>query len=69
MGNFIKELQQRLKDKAIGSKREFLKEIIREVRVRGKEITLSYRLPLALPNSRKKGEVLYTVRNGGRRGT
>ena len=43
MSKFIKEMQQRLKTKAIGSKREFLKEIIREVRVRGKEIILALR--------------------------
>ena len=33
-------MQKRLKERAIGLKREFLK-----VRVRGKEITLTYRLP------------------------
>ena len=41
MDAHIKEMQKRLKERAIGSKREFLKEIIREVRVRGKDITLS----------------------------
>jgi polysaccharide deacetylase 2 family uncharacterized protein YibQ len=36
-----------LEAKAVGSKKEFLKETIREARVRGKEIILTYRLPLA----------------------
>jgi hypothetical protein len=47
MDNYINEMQKRLKEKAIGSQREFLKEVIKEVRVRGKEITLTYRLPWA----------------------
>lgn len=47
MDAYIEAVQKRLREKAIGSKKEFLKEIIREVRVRGKEITLTYRLPLA----------------------
>ena len=45
--------------KAIGSKKAFLKEIIKEVRVSGKEITLTYRLPLAPPSISKR-----TMRNG-----
>lgn len=53
----IKEMQKRLKERAIGSKREFLKEIIREVRVRGKEITLTYRLPWAPASVRKRTKV------------
>ena len=54
MDNYIKEMQKRLKEKAIGSQREFLKEVIKEVRVRGKEITLTYRLPWAPASVSKK---------------
>ena len=46
MAAFIKQMQERLRDKKIGYKKEFLKEIIKEVRVRGKEITLTYIIPL-----------------------
>ena len=51
MSTYIREMQARLRTKKIGYKREFLKEIIKEVRVRGREITLSYRIPLNPPNS------------------
>jgi hypothetical protein len=53
MDAYLKEIQTRLREKAIFSKREFLMEIIKEVRVRGKEITLTYRLPW-LPQSASK---------------
>ena len=49
----IKEMQKRLKERAVGSKREFLKEIIREVRSAAK-ITLTYRLPWAPATVSKK---------------
>jgi hypothetical protein len=35
-----------LRDKKIGYNKEFLREIIKEVRVRGKEIILTYKIPL-----------------------
>jgi hypothetical protein len=43
---YIQEMQERLRAKKIGYKREFLREVIKEVRVRGKEITLTYKIPL-----------------------
>ena len=48
-------MQERLRDKKIGYKREFLREIIKEVRVKGREITLSYKIPLAPKNPSGKG--------------
>jgi hypothetical protein len=51
MSAYIREMQARLKSNKIGYKKEFLKEIIKEVRVRGREITLSYRIPLNPPKS------------------
>jgi site-specific DNA recombinase len=51
MSAYIREMQARLRTKKIGYKREFLREIIKEVRVRGREITLSYRIPLNPPKS------------------
>ena len=58
MDTYIKEMQKRLKKKAIGSQREFLKEVIKEVCVRGKEITLTYRLlwaPASVSEKDKSG--------------
>jgi hypothetical protein len=40
-------MQARLKDKKVGYKKEFLKEILKEVRIKGTEVTLTYRLPLS----------------------
>ena len=63
MDNCIKEIQKRLKEKTIFSKREFLMEIVKEVRVRGKEITLTYRLPWApaIVSKKDKGGRFFTV--------
>jgi site-specific DNA recombinase len=46
MKTYIKELQGRLAAKQIGSKKEFLREIVKEIRIRGSEVVLTYRLPL-----------------------
>ncbi len=40
-------MQERLRTKKIGYKKEFLRKIIKEVRVKGREISLTYRLPIA----------------------
>ena len=65
MGSYIKELQARLREKNIGYKKEFLREILREIRVSGKEISLTYRLPLTAQepvslNSDKAREQFFT---------
>jgi hypothetical protein len=39
-------------EKKIGAKREFLQELLKEVRVRGSEITVTYKLPLRASESR-----------------
>ena len=49
-------MQKQLRERAIASKKEFLKEIIKELRVSGKEITLTYRLLLAPPSISKKDD-------------
>jgi hypothetical protein len=46
MAEYIREMQLRLREKKIGYKKDFLKEILQEVRVRNKEITLTYKIPL-----------------------
>ena len=48
MDEYIREMQLRLSDKKIGYKKEMLREILKEVRVRGREVTLTYRLPMTL---------------------
>ena len=46
MKQYIRGMQIRLREKKIGQKKEFLREILKEVRVRGNTITLTYKLPL-----------------------
>ena len=41
-------MQKRLQEKHIGNKKEFLREILQEVRVRGNEVKLTDRLPMTL---------------------
>ena len=45
-------MQRRLAVKQIGAKREFLQELLKEVRVRGTDVTLTYKLPLAASERR-----------------
>src|SRR5262249_2734967 len=62
MNNYIREMQERLRTKKIGYKKEFLREMIKEVRVKGKEITLTYRLPLTKkPSGGNNGREFFTV--------
>ena len=46
MDAYINEMRDRLAVKQIGAKREFLREVVKEVRVRGSSVTLTYKLPL-----------------------
>ena len=57
MDEYIRQMQVRLREKKIGYKKEFLREIIKQVKIRGTEITLSYRLPMTVrtPRSARKG--------------
>jgi hypothetical protein len=62
MNNYIREMQERLRTNKIGYKKEFLREIIKEVRVKGREITLTYRLPIAKkPSSGANGGEFFTL--------
>ncbi len=47
--------QRRLREKKIGYNKELLKEIIKEVRVRGNNISLTYRLPMTVRTPRPEG--------------
>ena len=46
MVQYVREMQARLREKKIGYKKEFLREILKEVRIKGKAVTLKYRLPV-----------------------
>jgi len=46
MDSYIDEMRSRLVAKQIGAKKEFLQELIKEVRVCGSNFTLTYKLPL-----------------------
>jgi len=46
MDRYVAEIRRRLVEKRIGAKREFIQEVLKEVRVRGSNVTLTYKLPL-----------------------
>jgi hypothetical protein len=48
MDAYISEMRRRLLAKHIGAKKEFLQEVVKEVRVRGSKFTLTYKLPLRM---------------------
>ncbi len=48
MDQYIRQLQNRLRARKIGYKKEFLREILKEVRVRGSDVRLTYRLPMTI---------------------
>ena len=56
MDDYIGQMQLRLREKKIGHKKEFIREILKEVRVRGSEVRLTYKLPMTAraPLSRDK---------------
>ena len=56
MDAYIREVQLRLRQKKIGYKKEFLKEILKEVRVRGSEVKLTYKLPMTVRTPLSKGK-------------
>jgi hypothetical protein len=56
MDSYIRELQLRLREKKIGYQKEFLREILKEVRVRGNEVTLTYKLPMTVRTTVSKGK-------------
>jgi len=47
MDTYIAAMQIPLKDKNVGYRRELLREILKEVRIKDREVTLTYRLPLS----------------------
>jgi hypothetical protein len=56
MKSYIRNMQERLRERKIGAKKDFLREIVKEIRVRGKTIQLTYKLPLASRTSPSEGK-------------
>ena len=52
INSYIAEMQRRLAAKQIGAKREFLQEVLKEVRLRGRDIIVTYKFPLITSNRR-----------------
>jgi len=46
MDAYIGIMQARLKSDGLGNKREFLRELLKEVKIDGNQVTVTYRLPL-----------------------
>ena len=46
MDAYVVEMQRRLTAKQVGVKRQFLQAVVKEVRVSGSDVTLTYKLPL-----------------------
>jgi site-specific DNA recombinase len=55
MNDYIQKMQLRLREKKIGYKKEFLREIVKEVRVRGNSVRLIYRLPMTVRTPPSEG--------------
>ena len=48
MDTYVRAMQARLKTKKIGYNRAFLRDLVKEVKVDGDQVTLTYRLPLEI---------------------
>jgi hypothetical protein len=55
MDEYVRQIQMRLRAKKIGHKKEFLREILKEVRVRGNAIRLTYKLPMTVRTPPSEG--------------
>jgi len=56
MKTYVRAMQERLREKKLGAKKEFLRQIVKEVRVRGKTIQLTYKLPMVPRTSPSEGK-------------
>lgn len=59
MNSYIqkKTLQETLRERKLGAKREFLREIVKEIRIRNKTVQILYRLTLAPRTSPSPGKI------------
>ena len=56
MDEYVRQIQMRLRAKKIGYKKEFLREILKEVRVKGNAVRLTYKLPMTVRTPPSEGE-------------
>ena len=74
MVEHVRQVKLRLPAKKIGYRKEFLGEILKEARVKGNAVQLTYKLTMTVRTPPSEGYtlgrgVLYTVSNGGSGGT
>ena len=48
INEYVRQMQMRLRQKNIGFKKEFIREILKEVRVKGNAVRLTYKLPMTV---------------------
>ena len=48
MNEYVQQMQMRLRQKNIGFRKEFIREILKEVRVNGNTVRLTYKLPMTV---------------------
>jgi len=61
MEAYVKVMQARLKARGVGGKKEFFREFVKEVKIDGDNVTVTYRWPLNLGAGGIKEQVLYSV--------
>jgi hypothetical protein len=57
MNGYVQALQKRLREKKLGAKKEFIREIVKEVRIRDKTVQMTYKLPLVPRTSPSQGKI------------
>jgi site-specific DNA recombinase len=55
MDEYVRQIQMRLRNKKVGYRKEFLREILKEVRVRGDEVRITYKLPMTVRTPPSEG--------------
>jgi len=48
MNEYVQQMQIRLRQKNIGFRKEFIREILKELRVKGNTVRLTYKLPMTV---------------------
>ena len=57
MDAYVQAMQARLKAKGIGGRKEFLRELLKQVRIDGDKVTITYRLLLDVPPGQRTGSL------------
>ena len=56
VAEYVRRMQMRLRAKKIGYKKEFIREILKEVRVKGNAVRLTYKLPMTVRTPLAEGK-------------